>query len=394
MALRKSAPIALRPHRAWRLAITVAPLLVAAGCGSLHRRSSLRPVYTAPAAVAAPCRNCGSGSASGAVLGPPAVGAPAGRSLSSEPVIEEPAGSIDSTVPSLDAPTGASRSQSSPRRNGGTGSERAPSASIGDEPGLDMLPSQSVKPRSPRGSSSSAPAPEAGIPPLNGPGAAPRASSAAGDGVRTASATSRVRRASARDRLKPYLESPEGDELFYPNKADRPWKYIVLHHSANASGGIDQIDQQHRKVLGYDGCGYHFVIGNGTGSEDGQIEVAQRWVNQKHGVHCRNAKNAEIDEYGIGVCFVGDLDREPPTPRQLAAARELVAYLASRYNIAPARVETHAHLAATPTVCPGRHFPSASLLAARPVAPESATIARRPVPTAWRVRESAGTVRD
>ena len=178
-----------------------------------------------------------------------------------------------------------------------------------------------------------------------------------------APAPSRVRRASLSEQLKPFLDDSSANELIYPNKADRPWRYIVLHHSAAASGNYDQIDAEHRKILGIDGCGYHFVIGNGNGSGDGQIEVAQRWTNQKQGVHCRNARTHDVDEYGIGICLVGDLDKEPPTPRQIAAAKALVAHLSSRYNIAQARVQTHAHLAATKTVCPGRHFPNDEILA-------------------------------
>src|SRR5262249_12911027 len=130
-------------------------------------------------------------------------------------------------------------------------------------------------------------------------------------------------------------------------------------------------------------------IGNGTGSEDGRIEVAQRWVNQKHGVHCRNARSAEIDEYGIGICLVGDLDSEPPTPRQVAAAKALVAYLSSRYAIPQKRVETHSHLAATPTVCPGKHFPTQAFLAAQLM--DDGAIARQPTPTSWRLARRAGS---
>ena len=148
----------------------------------------------------------------------------------------------------------------------------------------------------------------------------------------------------------------------YPNKADRPWRYIVLHHSASASGNYDQIDGEHRKLLGIDGCGYHFVIGNGTGSGDGQIEVSRRWNNQKQGAHTRNARTHDADEYGIGICLVGDFDQQPPSPRQLAAAQALIAYLSKRYNIAPSDVRTHAHLAATKTVCPGKYFPSEAML--------------------------------
>ncbi len=139
----------------------------------------------------------------------------------------------------------------------------------------------------------------------------------------------------------------------------------MLHHSASSGGNYDEIDREHRKLLGFDGCGYHFVIGNGNGSGDGVIEVARRWDNQKQGVHCRNARTHDVDEYGIGICLIGDLDQQPPTPRQVAATQALVAYLSRRYEIEPARVTTHAHLAATPTVCPGKFFPATILVRAR-----------------------------
>jgi N-acetyl-anhydromuramyl-L-alanine amidase AmpD len=190
----------------------------------------------------------------------------------------------------------------------------------------------------------------------------------------------RVRRTSLNERLKPYLDEASANDLFYPNKADRPWKYIVLHQSASASGNYDQIDREHRKVLGYDGCGYHFVIGNGSGSSDGQIEVAQRWNNQKAGAHCRNARTNDADEYGIGIVLVGDFDQQPPTPRQIAAAQTLVAYLSQRYKIAPTGVRTHAHLAATPTVCPGKYFPSEAILTLSKEA-----VGQGPVRATWKV---------
>jgi N-acetyl-anhydromuramyl-L-alanine amidase AmpD len=196
----------------------------------------------------------------------------------------------------------------------------------------------------------------------------------------TGAGTKRVRRTSLSERLKPYLDESSANELIYPTKADRPWRYIVLHHSAAASGSYDQIDSEHRKILGLDGCGYHFVIGNGNGSADGQIEVAQRWTNQKQGVHCRNARSHDVDEYGIGICLVGDLDKQPPTPRQIAAAKALIAHLSTRYDIAQARVQTHSHLAATKTVCPGRHFPNDEILALSNPSQD-----RRPVRAAWKV---------
>jgi len=180
------------------------------------------------------------------------------------------------------------------------------------------------------------------------------------------SPSTRLRQASLRDQLRPYVNDP--DDLFLPPKAERPWKYVVLHHSANEVGNYDQIDHEHKKTLGWAGCGYHFIIGNGTGSPDGQIEVSQRWSNQKHGVHCRNGKTSEVNEYGIGICLVGDLDDKPPTPRQIAAAKALVTYLGDRYSIPTDHMGSHAQLANSPTACPGKHFPTQAILGSRNLA--------------------------
>jgi hypothetical protein len=182
------------------------------------------------------------------------------------------------------------------------------------------------------------------------------------------------------ERLRPFLDESSANDLMYPSKVDRPWRYIVLHHSAVASGNYDQIDGEHRKILGIDGCGYHFVIGNGTGSRDGQIEVSQRWIKQKQGAHSRNARTHDADEYGIGICLVGDFDHQSPSPRQIAATQALITYLSKRYNVAPSGLRTHAHLAATPTVCPGKYFPSEAMLTLTKDA-----LSDRPVRATWKV---------
>jgi len=66
----------------------------------------------------------------------------------------------------------------------------------------------------------------------------------------------------------------------------REWKYIVIHHSASASGCAAEFDRYHREKRGWEnGLGYHFVIGNGSGAGDGQIEIGNRWVKQIDGAH-------------------------------------------------------------------------------------------------------------
>jgi hypothetical protein len=374
MALLTRASVAVRPRRAlWIAALSIATVMTA-GCA--NRRKSYRPIYATPAPLAAPCTNCGSSSAT--------------------VTTDEPASSGTVTsVPSL-VDTPSSSSTMSPSRSGGGSSrgqavDKTPKSRLDDEPGLDdtMTPA----PPSGLGGGTSPPAaptpvnpgPGSGSgPALLGPNSAPAPSAwetDSQDGTQTtAAAPSRVRRASLNERLRPFIDDSTANDLMYPNKVDRPWRYIVLHHSASSNGSYDQIDAEHRKILGINGCGYHFVIGNGTGSRDGQIEVSQRWINQKQGAHTRNARTHDADEYGIGICLVGDFDQQPPSSKQIAATKALIDYLNKRYNIAPDGLRTHAHLAATATVCPGKYFPSEAMLM---VSKDAMT--ERPVRATWKV---------
>lgn len=131
------------------------------------------------------------------------------------------------------------------------------------------------------------------------------------------------------------------------------WTTIVIHHSATDRGSAATFDQDHRS-RGWEGLGYHFVIGNGKGSGDGQIEVSGRWHEQKHGAHCKTADNY-FNEHGIGICLVGDFTKYRPTARQMQSLQQLVAFLTDRCNIRAERVTTHGAVTGK-TLCPGRHF--------------------------------------
>src|SRR5262249_50602205 len=72
---------------------------------------------------------------------------------------------------------------------------------------------------------------------------------------------------------------------WYPRTASHGWKWIVIHHSDTKVGSAASFDRFHREVRHWEMLGYHFVIGNGTGSRDGQIEVGPRWPIQKIGAH-------------------------------------------------------------------------------------------------------------
>lgn len=114
------------------------------------------------------------------------------------------------------------------------------------------------------------------------------------------------------------------------------WTAIVVHHSVSESANATSIDEFHRNGKGWDELGYHFVIGNGSRSGDGEIEVGPRWRKQKHGAHAKTADNY-YNEHGIGICLVGNFQDHDPSPAQMVALERLVAFLIRETGISPAR---------------------------------------------------------
>jgi len=157
-----------------------------------------------------------------------------------------------------------------------------------------------------------------------------------------------------------YSRSVPFDPAWMPpgGKISSRWTTVVIHHSATPRGSARAFDKAHRDK-GWDELGYHFVIGNGTGSGDGQIEVGPRWYKQKHGAHCKTPDNY-FNEHGIGICLVGDFTKSRPTPRQIASLERLTTFLCERCGIPPSRVVTHGGVTHK-TQCPGYNFPLAAV---------------------------------
>ena len=155
--------------------------------------------------------------------------------------------------------------------------------------------------------------------------------------------------------VRPYAAT--GQASWVPQAKERPWKWIVIHHSDDMSGNMEKYDNFHRNVNHWEnGCGYHFVIGNGSLSGDGEVEIGPRWGPQIQGAHAKVPGN-RYNERGIGICLVGDFDKgdRQPTPAQLESLVQLVRWLRDRYGIAESDV--HGHCECCSTACPGRNFP-------------------------------------
>lgn len=135
----------------------------------------------------------------------------------------------------------------------------------------------------------------------------------------------------------------------------REWKTIVIHHTATSRGNVESIHEAHLK-RGWLGIGYHFVIGNGDGMGDGEVEPTFRWRQQLHGAH---AGENEHNQHGIGITLVGNFEKQPPTTAQLAAVKRLVSTLKAGYGMTSGDVVSHKDIKAT--ACPGKYFPMAEV---------------------------------
>jgi N-acetyl-anhydromuramyl-L-alanine amidase AmpD len=133
------------------------------------------------------------------------------------------------------------------------------------------------------------------------------------------------------------------------------WKFIIVHNSGTRQGSARVFDYYHRHVRRMkNGLAYHFVIGNGTSTRNGQIEIGDRWVRQMRGGHVHSDY---MNNIGLGICLVGDFNRDQPTRAQLEACEELIKYLQERCGKMAVRPHREVNPPRWATDCPGDVFP-------------------------------------
>lgn len=136
------------------------------------------------------------------------------------------------------------------------------------------------------------------------------------------------------------------------------WKRIVVHHSAIKYGNAKIYDRTHRDRGMQNGLAYHFVIGNGIDSGDGEIEVGPRWKKQLAGGH---VKNHQINLTAIGICLVGNFEKTWPSKKQMDSFVRLMDWLQGDVLKKKTQFAGHRDLKGEQTVCPGKNFPLAAM---------------------------------
>jgi hypothetical protein len=157
-----------------------------------------------------------------------------------------------------------------------------------------------------------------------------------------------------------YLTSSVIDAIRRAPVKRRRWQFIVVHNSGTRQGNARAFDYYHRHVRRMqNGLAYHFVIGNGTSTGNGQIEVGDRWRRQINGGHVHSDY---LNNISLGICLVGDFNRDQPTRAQLDACEELIRYLRERCGgtgrgAIPVKPHREINPPRWPTDCPGDVFP-------------------------------------
>lgn len=136
------------------------------------------------------------------------------------------------------------------------------------------------------------------------------------------------------------------------------WKYIIVHNSGTKQGNAAIFGNYHKNVRKMsNGLAYHFVIGNGNKSGNGEIEIGSRWTRQLQGGH---VASDFLNKQAIGICLVGDYNSHQPTQEQIEALEELITYVQTRVGKIQGKksiVKAHKDINPKPTDCPGKRFP-------------------------------------
>jgi len=124
---------------------------------------------------------------------------------------------------------------------------------------------------------------------------------------------------------------------------------IIIHHSLtrdSATVSWDAIRWYHTHTMGWNGIGYHA----GVELVGGHYEILTGRMLDEVGAHT-SGQNAD----SIGICIVGNFDRDLPPPAQLDLAARYTRSLCRVLGIPVGRVYRHSDFAKKS--CPGTRFP-------------------------------------
>lgn len=131
----------------------------------------------------------------------------------------------------------------------------------------------------------------------------------------------------------------------------RKWSGVCVHHSStldSATKSWEAIYRHHIEINKWATIGYHF----GVEDVDNVVGVRVGRSLNLSGAHCRPLNSSHI-----GLCIVGDFDKEKPSELHLEIASLLISDLAVSYQFPINEQSIMYHKDAWNTKCPGQFFP-------------------------------------
>ena len=121
---------------------------------------------------------------------------------------------------------------------------------------------------------------------------------------------------------------------------------IIIHHTGNPTDDDCSAEDIHRShlVLGWAGCGYHYIVRKNGEIEEGRPE----WAIGSH---------AEGHNWNsIGVHISGNFEIGEPTKQQIESVAYLIGYLCDKYGLVPTAETVKGHRDVNATACPGENL--------------------------------------
>ena len=107
------------------------------------------------------------------------------------------------------------------------------------------------------------------------------------------------------------------------------WNRIEICYSNTKAGNVEQLASLNGLTSPED-IGYHFVICNGLGAADGQIQPTEKWHRQWSIIPDRPQDDSSQT---IRICIISDGETTPPTDFQIKRKEALVEGLYRKFNI-------------------------------------------------------------
>jgi hypothetical protein len=108
----------------------------------------------------------------------------------------------------------------------------------------------------------------------------------------------------------------------FPTRPLSEIQMVVIHHTAVApTVGADRIAEHRVDKQGWPGIGYHYFV-----THDGQLQ-------QTNELTTVATHAGDYNPLSMGVCFAGDFTQTGPTPAQIDAGAQLIAWLLQQFNL-------------------------------------------------------------